>query len=231
MVTVLVRAVLMPKRELTKRKVPSQVRARENLIPAISGMKESVSTKHFSPCMWALQGITLQDFLPWQAECRCLAGGASYFAPCIVTPTISFPAILGIPVSMPFTTNSPNPKSMGILPPSYHQYWALLRYAGGSKTMIGITPVAWQPHHELWTPECLNYKHSILLGMFIDTSTATTYSSALNSYLTFCKMHALPVDPIPQTLSYYITFQSFFIDRLIPIWYQQSTRALFPRGL
>ena len=72
--------------------------------------------------------------------------------------------------------------------------------------------MAWQPHHELWTPEHLNYKHSILLGMSIDTSTATTYSSALNSYLTFCKMHMLPVDPIPQTLSYYITFQSFFIN-------------------
>jgi hypothetical protein len=48
--------------------------------------------------------------------------------------------------------------------------------------------------------------------MSIDISTAATYSSALNSYLTFCKMHSLPVDPTPQTLSYYATFQSFFIN-------------------
>ena len=78
--------------------------------------------------------------------------------------------------------------------------------------MIKITPTSRQPHREPWTPEHLNYEHSILLGMSIDTSTATTYSSALNSYLTFCKMHALPVDPTPQTLSYYVTFQSFFIN-------------------
>src|SRR6202050_5298451 len=75
--------------------------------------------------------------------------------------------------------------------------------------MIKITPTSWQPHREPWTLEHLNYERSILLGLSIDTSTATTYSSALNSYLTFCKMHKLPVEPTPQTLSYYTTFQSF----------------------
>ena len=75
-----------------------------------------------------------------------------------------------------------------------------------------ITPTSWQPHCELWTLEHLNYEHSILLGMSIDTSTAKTYSSALNSYLTFFKLHGLPVNPTPQTLSYYVTFQSFFIN-------------------
>jgi hypothetical protein len=78
--------------------------------------------------------------------------------------------------------------------------------------MIRITPTSRQPHREPWTLECLNYERSILLGMSIDTSTAITYSSALNSYLTFCKIHGLPVEPTPQTLSYYTTFQSFFIN-------------------
>jgi hypothetical protein len=78
--------------------------------------------------------------------------------------------------------------------------------------MMQITPTSRQPHREPWTLDRLNYERLILLGMSIDTSTATTYSSALNSYLTFCKIHALPVDPTPQTLSYYITFQSFFIN-------------------
>jgi len=69
-----------------------------------------------------------------------------------------------------------------------------------------------RPYHKPWTLEHLNYKHSILLGMSIDTSTATTYSSTLNLYLTFCKIHKLLVEPTPQTLSYYTTFQSFYIN-------------------
>ena len=58
----------------------------------------------------------------------------------------------------------------------------------------------------------LNYERSILLGMSIDHSTVMTYTSALNSYLTFCKSHGIPIEPTPQTLSYYTTFQSFHIN-------------------
>ena len=75
-----------------------------------------------------------------------------------------------------------------------------------------VTPTAQQPHREPWTIEWLNYERLILLGMSIDHSTSATYSSALNSYLTFCKSHGLPVEPTPQTLSYYTTFQSFHIN-------------------
>ena len=41
---------------------------------------------------------------------------------------------------------------------------------------------------------------------------AITYSSAMNSYLTFCNIHHLPIDPTPDTLSLYIMFQSHFIS-------------------
>ena len=75
-----------------------------------------------------------------------------------------------------------------------------------------VSPTARQPHRELWTIKRLNYERSILLGLSIDHSTSATYSSALNSYLTFCKSHRLPVEPTPQTLSYYTTFQSFHIN-------------------
>ena len=78
--------------------------------------------------------------------------------------------------------------------------------------MMEISPTLRQPCREPWTLECLNYERSILLEMSIGISIAATYSSALNSYLTFCKMHSLPIDPTPQTLSYYATFQSFFIN-------------------
>jgi hypothetical protein len=58
----------------------------------------------------------------------------------------------------------------------------------------------------------LIHERSILLGMAIDNTTANTYTSATNSYLTFCKLHHLPIDPTPETLSYYITFQSSHIN-------------------
>ena len=94
--------------------------------------------------------------------------------------------------------------------PSTHQTPST--YAGGCQKIMEISPTSRQPRREPWSLERLNYERSILLGMSIDTSTASTYSSALNSYLTFCKMHGLPVEPTPQTLSYYTTFQSFHIN-------------------
>ena len=58
----------------------------------------------------------------------------------------------------------------------------------------------------------LIHEQSILLGMVIDNSTANTYTSATNSYLTFCKLHGIPIEPTSETLSYYITFQSSHIN-------------------
>jgi len=58
----------------------------------------------------------------------------------------------------------------------------------------------------------LIHEQSILLGMAIDNSTANTYTSATNSYLTFCKLHNIPINPTSKTLSYYITFQSSHIN-------------------
>ena len=78
--------------------------------------------------------------------------------------------------------------------------------------MTSISPMSWLPMPLPWTTECLIYEHSILLRMAIDSTAAHTYSSAANSYLTFCKLHALPIDPTLETLSYYITFQSAHIN-------------------
>jgi len=60
--------------------------------------------------------------------------------------------------------------------------------------------------------ERLSHGHSILLGMAIDQSTASTYSFTLNLYLTFCKIHDISVNATPETLSYYVAFQSSFIN-------------------
>jgi len=78
--------------------------------------------------------------------------------------------------------------------------------------MITMTVMSRQLTREPWTLERLNHERSILLGLSIDSSTALAYSSALKSYLTFCRIHNLPIEPTPDTLSYYITFQSSFIS-------------------
>ena len=76
--------------------------------------------------------------------------------------------------------------------------------------MTSISPTS--PVRLPWTTECLIYERSILLRMAIDSTTAHTYSSAANSYFTFCKLHTLPINPTPETLSYYVTFQSSHIN-------------------
>lgn len=55
-------------------------------------------------------------------------------------------------------------------------------------------------------------ERSILMGMAIDLTTSSSYNSAVNSYLTFCKLHNLAPEPSPDTFSLYVTWQSAHID-------------------
>lgn len=50
------------------------------------------------------------------------------------------------------------------------------------------------------------HERSIALGMAIDESSLANYTSALNSYITFCRMHGFPIDPTPDTLSFYAVY-------------------------
>ncbi|KAG2754246.1 hypothetical protein P692DRAFT_20692316, partial [Suillus brevipes Sb2] len=68
-----------------------------------------------------------------------------------------------------------------------------------------------QPNRDAWSLERLISERSILLGMALDLSTTRAYSSHLNSYLTFCNLHRLPVEPTPDTLSFFVTFMSHHI--------------------
>jgi len=77
--------------------------------------------------------------------------------------------------------------------------------------MTEISHTSRQPLRSPWTLDRLNRERSILLGLALDHSTALSYTSALNSYLTFCKIHHLEIEPTPETLSYYVTFQCTFI--------------------
>ena len=69
-----------------------------------------------------------------------------------------------------------------------------------------------QPTREAWSRDRLLRERAIALGHAIDTSTLKSYSSALNSYLTFVKLHDLPVEPTPDTLSFFAVFMSHHIQ-------------------
>ena len=56
--------------------------------------------------------------------------------------------------------------------------------------------------------ERLINERSISLGYSLDASSFGTYTSALNSYITFCNLHHLPLDPTPDTLSFFVVFLS-----------------------
>ena len=81
--------------------------------------------------------------------------------------------------------------------------------AGGSEKMMTLTARrSRQPQRLPWSAEELLRHHAIALGMALDGSSHATYSSALNSYLSFCEMHNFPIDPTPDTLSFFVVYMS-----------------------
>ena len=78
--------------------------------------------------------------------------------------------------------------------------------------MIRVSETSRQPVRTAWTMERLNAKLTINLGMAIDCTTHDSYSSALNSYLTFCRLHNIDIEPTERTLALYVTFQSTYIN-------------------
>ena len=69
-----------------------------------------------------------------------------------------------------------------------------------------------QPAREVWSHERLVRERAIAIGFAIENSSALSYSSALQSYVTFCHRHQLPVDPSPDTLSLYVVYMCHFIS-------------------
>jgi len=69
-----------------------------------------------------------------------------------------------------------------------------------------------QPTRQAWPREKLLRERAIALGQAIDKTTLKSYSSALNSYLSFVRLHELPVEPTPDTLSFFTVFMSHHIN-------------------
>jgi hypothetical protein len=69
-----------------------------------------------------------------------------------------------------------------------------------------------QPARVPWDRDKLLRERTIFLGQAIDKSTLKSYSSALNSYLTFVRNHNFPVEPTADTLSFYATYMAHHIN-------------------
>lgn len=90
----------------------------------------------------------------------------------------------------------------------------------------------WQPIRGTWSREQLVHEQVLALGNALDKSTLSNYSSALNSYLNFVKMHDFPVEPTPQMLSFFTIYMSHHINpRSVNIYLSgilQQLKTYFP---
>src|SRR5882724_10841874 len=82
---------------------------------------------------------------------------------------------------------------------------------GVTKVMLTMPDKSRQPSWAAWSHEQLICECVIALSYALDNSALITYNSHLQSYLSFCKLHSLPLDPTPNTLSFYIVFMSHHI--------------------
>jgi hypothetical protein len=69
-----------------------------------------------------------------------------------------------------------------------------------------------QPVRDVWTRERLVHERAVALGNVLDKSTLSNYGSALNSYLNFVKLHDFPVEPTPETLSFFTVYMCHHIN-------------------
>ncbi|THV05623.1 hypothetical protein K435DRAFT_816327 [Dendrothele bispora CBS 962.96] len=63
-----------------------------------------------------------------------------------------------------------------------------------------------QPPRKPWSLERFKFERSIAVGAAIDTSTHSSYTSSLNSYVYFCDVHQFPYKPTPDIFSFYIVW-------------------------
>jgi hypothetical protein len=68
-----------------------------------------------------------------------------------------------------------------------------------------------RPPRETWTHERLLRERAIAIACAVEPSSATSYSSAVNSYFNFCTTHSLPVEPTPDTLSFFAVYMAHHI--------------------
>ncbi|KAE9385630.1 hypothetical protein BT96DRAFT_1026532 [Gymnopus androsaceus JB14] len=71
--------------------------------------------------------------------------------------------------------------------------------------------ISQQPVREVWSWEHLLHERNIALGSVLKPSSLSSYTSAVQSYVTFCCSHDFLIDPTTDTLSFYIVYICHFI--------------------
>lgn len=82
---------------------------------------------------------------------------------------------------------------------------------GGSGVLDSLAATSRQPKRERWSLARLEHMRARALGAAVDLSTALSYSSGTRSYLSFTKLHELPVEPTSDTLSLFAVYMSSYI--------------------
>lgn len=68
-----------------------------------------------------------------------------------------------------------------------------------------------QPKRAAWSQDRLEYERSIALGYTLEPSSIASYTSALHSYVSFCRTHDFPIEPTPDTLSFFIVYRCHYL--------------------
>src|SRR5882724_5078912 len=96
------------------------------------------------------------------------------------------------------------------------------RCDGACRVMLTTSTTSRQPVWVAWSRDRLYRERAIVLGYALDISTLHTYNSHLQSFLSFCKLHSLPLDPTLDTLSFFVVFMSHHIKPLSVMQYLSS---------
>ena len=74
------------------------------------------------------------------------------------------------------------------------------------------TTQAGQPKQDAWPRKRLVQERVLALSNAVDTSTLRCYGSPCNAYLSFVRLHDFPVEPTPDTLSFFVVYLSHYIS-------------------
>ena len=68
-----------------------------------------------------------------------------------------------------------------------------------------------QPLRDVWSHDKLTHMRAYALAHTLATSTSSSYSSTLHSYLLFCQNHDFHIEPTEETLSLYTVYMSYHV--------------------
>jgi hypothetical protein len=68
-----------------------------------------------------------------------------------------------------------------------------------------------RPPRVAWSRDRLQHERAIAHGFALEPASVASYSSALQSYITFFQLHSFPIEPSPDTLSFYVVYMCHYI--------------------